>query len=867
MKKDLRVRTEKEIEREIRVREALRSLLFPLVIAAVIGAGVLFVLMYQEAPEPEEIVRLNSYEGGKEPVVMESERLLFTMDPLTTQFTVEVKDTGQVWHSNPPEAAADTKALPEERAKLQSPLIMSYSVKTGLEVTFNTFAYSIQNGIYEIERTGEDEVSVRYSLGDVDKEYVVPPVLVQEDYRTWTGLMEEKSAKLVGEYYKKYDLNKLGKKDNREELLAHYPDLENGVIYVLRDTPQPNTRKQIEGIFEAAGYTYDDYLADKERDLTQKTSDKPIFNITVNYRLEGDDLVVEVPFSEMAFKEEYPIYTVTPLPYFGAGAESDEGYLLVPEGGGAAIRFNNGKVSQSSYYTNIYGWNMCLGRDAVVHNTRACCGVFGVSEGEDSFLCLLEDGSAYASVQADISGRSHSYNFVNAVYSVCDREKYDVGEIANSDIYQYVEALPEESIIQRYRFVDSGSYVDMAKAYGSYLEEQNGDAFTALEAAKVPVVVEIVGAVDKVRQILGVPVSRPHKLTTFAEADEIIRDLSENGVENLSVLLKGWCNGGVKQRVLTRVKPVRSLGGEKGLSALCADASTLGVDLYLNGITQYAYDSGLLDGFFSFRDAAKFISRERASLREYSSVTYAERDDLDPYFLLHPGVSMRMAQNLAAAAAARGAGIAFEDTGKDLSADYYRKDSRSRQSVLEEQRSFLKNLKAEGKKVLLPMGNDYCLAMADVVTSMDLQGSGYTIIDERIPFLQLALHGKLRYTGKPLNICGSAEEELLACAEYGAGLSFTFMKESAFAIQKTLYTEYYGASYEGWRDRMLEIWERYDRELGHTFCLEMTDHENLTPTLAVTSYADGTRVYVNYGFTEAESGGVHIPPRDYAVVR
>ena len=104
-------------------------------------------------------------------------------------------------------------------------------------------------------------------------------------------------------------------------------------------------------------------------------------------------------------------------------------------------------------------------------------------------------------------------------------------------------------------------------------------------------------------------------------------------------------------------------------------------------------------------------------------------------------------------------------------------------------------------------------------------------------------------------------------AEYGAGLSFTVMKESSFALQKTLYTEYYGSDYDAWRDRMVEYYTRYNSELGHVFNQEMVDHQNISGTLSVTTYADGTKVYVNYDFEDATADGQTIPARDYLVVR
>ncbi|MBQ2936544.1 MAG: hypothetical protein IJD96_09970 [Lachnospiraceae bacterium] len=867
MKKEKPVLTEKQVERNAKIKSTLKGLIAPTILTALIAVAIFFVVNYQNVEDAEEIIMLESYGGTEEMIVLENDELQLTMDPMTTQFSVKVKATGAQWLSNPAEASSDSLALPEEKAKLQSTLLMTYSMKTGLETVFNSYGYSVENGIYDIEQ-GEDYIKVKYSLGDVEKEFVIPPVITLDNFEKWTANMEGKDKELVQQYYKKYNINKLGKKDNKEELLANYPILQDSVIYVLRDTTKENMRKKMEETFAAAGYTYEDYLADKALDMSTATSDKPTFNVDIIYRLEGGDLVVEVPLSELENREEYPIYTITPLPFFGAGGTQDEGFMFVPEGGGATINFNNGKTNQSTYYANVYGWDMCLSRDAVVHNTRAYYGVYGVSQGDNSFICILEEGSPYASVQADISGKNHTYNYVNAIYSIYQREQYDVGDIANSEIYEYMPSLPDETLTQRYRFVDSGSYVDMAKTYGDYLENKYGEYMAMVEDTEVPVAVEIVGAVDKVKQILGVPVSRPLKLTTYEEAADMITELKEEGFHNMSVKLTGWCNGGVKQKLLTGVHTIPALGSKKDLANLAETAKASDVNLYLDGITHYEFNSNLLHGFFSFRDAAKFVSKERAYLYEYSHITYAQRDDLDKYYLLHTELAQETSDELTDYVAKLGIGASFADTGMDLSSDFDRKNTYSREAVKELHEEKLQATNDAGTDIMINMGNDYAVPYTDMVTNMDLRGNSYTILDECIPFYQIAIHGHVNYTGEPINICGNTQDEILYAAEYGAGLSFTLMRESAFALQKTLYTQYYGSDYEAWHDDMVDIYTRFNAELGHVYNQEMTDHVNYTQELACTSYEDGTKVYVNYGYAEAETpDGVSVPARDYLVIR
>ncbi len=845
----------------------LKSLIGPGIIALIILIGVLIILNYRDAEEEEEIIRINGWEGEKTELVLENEALKFVMDPTNTHFTVEVKSSGKVWYSNPQDASSDTLALTSEKGKLQSTMEITWSTQNGVDAKYNNYDYSIEKGVYDIEM-GEDYVKVYYSIGDTEKEYIIPPVVTDENFQKWLGLMDQTNATLVKEYYKKYDINNLGKSDDKEQLLVNYPIVAEEVIWVLRDTIKDNLKSKFEGIFEEIGYTMEDYQADKELNFAESSFDKPIYNVSVIYRLDGDDLLVEVPLQEIEYKSQYPISNLSLLPFFGTGGTDDEGFLMVPEGGGALINFNNGKSSQNDYYANMYGWDMALNREAVVHNTRNYFNVYGISQEDDSFICILEDGAAYASIRADISGRMNSYNYAYAVYSIALREKYDVGEIANSSIYVYIPELPDGSLVQRYSFVDSGSYSDMAKDYQAYLTDKYEGYMAMNDDTEAPVAVEIVGAVDKVKQILGVPVSRPLKLTTFKEAANMITELKSDGLNNMSVKLTGWTNGGIQQKMLSNVKPVSSLGSKKDLQNTVDTAKGLGIDIYLDGVTQYAYDSSLLDGFFVFTDAARFISKEKAELFEYNPISYGKREMLDSYYLLHPDIAEEMTANLAAAAAKYGTGISFRETGKDLSADYYESDIRHRQEVLNQQAGQIRDLVDQGQKLMINMGNDYVAPYCDMITNMELQGSEYTIIDTYVPFYQMALHGYVNYTGEALNLTGETEDELLRSAEYGAGLSFTLMNETAFVLQKTLYTEYYGSDYAAWHDRLVDTYTRYNAELGHTFNQKMTGHEQINADLSCTMYEDGTRVYVNYGYLDqtAEDGTV-VPARDYKVVR
>lgn len=865
MSKDKSVRTEKL---KNVLKEKTKSLLGPVLILLLIVIGILIIAFWKEEETPEEIVKVNTYEGNSSDIVLENENLKMVMDPETTQFTVTKKSTGAIWYSNPQDADEDTVALKSDIENLKSTLLLTYSVVNGVDTLYNNYKYSISSKIFNIEAT-ENSIKVDYSIGEVEKEYIIPLVAEEERMEELLGNMSKGDASMVKDYYKKYDINNLGKKDDKEALLEQYPILEEKVIYVLRDGVKDNLKKKLEEFFSEAGYTDEEYAVDKELYAQSGESDKPVFNVSIEYRLEGDDLVVTVPMSEIEYKDEYPIISLTILPYFGAGGTEEDGYMLVPEGGGSIIRFNNGKLAQNSYYSNVYGWDMAQGRDYLVHETRAYYGAYGIAKGDASYLCILEDGASYASVSADISGRTNSYNYVNANFTILHREQCDVADKYNGEMFMYEQQIPDENLVERFRFVDTGNYVDMANAYHDYLGEKYGEAFDKNTDETVPVAVEVIGAVDKVEQILGVPVSRPLALTTYEETQKMLQEIKESGVSNLSVKMSGWMNGGINQKILKDVDLISDLGSKKDIKSLLSYAEENDIDIYLDGVTNYANDSGVSDGFLVFRDAARLVSKEKVELLEYDTVYYGEQDWKDPYYLLKPTLVTEMMQNLSDAAAAYGAqGVSFRDTGYQLSADYNQKELVTRQTALNMQLEELENIKASGLSVMTNMGNDYVLETTDFITNMDLKGSNYTIIDETVPFYQIAIHGYVNYTGKALNLSGDYQEELLKAAEYGAGLYFVFMDAESTELQNTYYTQYFGSNYDSWKDEMLEIYSRYDAELGKTYKQRITNHEVLDEGITLTAYEDGTKVYVNYSSTDYKiKSGITLPARDYMVIQ
>ena len=149
---------------------------------------------------------------------------------------------------------------------------------------------------------------------------------------------------------------------------------------------------------------------------------------------------------------------------------------------------------------------------------------------------------------------------------------------------------------------------------------------------------------------------------------------------------------------------------------------------------------------------------------------------------------------------------------------------------------------------------------------MVMHGNSYAIIDRHIPFYEIALHGYKDYTGTPVNLGYENDQIILESAECGAGLYFVFMNEKEKALQETNYTEYYAACFDTWKDKLNEIYKKYDKELGAVKNSLIVDHEFITDDVTVTTYDNGYKVYVNFGYVDCNvNSELKIPARQYKV--
>ena len=810
------------------------------------------------------------YLGGSDEIELENQYLHLRFLPDTAEIILTEKSKGTQWRSNPPNPADDRGANVVTRQLMESQFSIDYADISGVGMTLQSGIYSVEREAYEFE-VKDNYLEVRYTVGDLARAYRLPPALTEDRMRFYLERMEYDDQLFVETGYRLYDINNLRLNDDKDQLLKDFPELRDIKLWILRVASPDYMKEEMESFFRDAGYTLDDYIEDSMKyELTGETV-KPAFNITIQYILDGKSLVVKVPFDEIGFRQAYPITQLALLPFMGSGGLSDNGYMMVPDGSGAIINFNNGKQNQLFYSINVYGWDEALPREAVISDNKALFPAFGIHKNGNALLGIIEEGSTYASVRADVSGSGCSWNRVYPVFRMVNGTRLEIAERNQRAVYHYEAGLPAgESITVRYTPCEMPGYMGMANEYRSYLVNK----YPALQNNRgnkgVPVAVEVIGAVNKTQHRLGLPVDLPLKLTSYKETEVMLNDFAMLGWENVQVKLNGWFNRSVEHRIPKKIKLIKELGSKKDFTNIVKTAERNNFDIYPEVDFIFVRDvEGLFSGFNLYSDAARFVNRERVQRYPYSFVWFGERKMWGKLnYLVRPDVAMKMIDDFMSKSAGFGLNnIAFTNMGSRLAGDYHERRHVSRNASMIIRQQQMEKMDKSGNKMLVHTGYEYALPWASIVTDMIIEDQNFGITDHSIPFFPIVLHGLVPYTGRAINLAEDYTKNLLKTIESGAGLYFSFIAEETAILQETKFRQFYANEYDKWVGDADELYKKFVADFGHLYDQRIVNHVILSKDITVTEYQDGTRVVVNASENSWNYNGNIINADSYIVLR
>ncbi|MBQ4153037.1 MAG: hypothetical protein IJD11_01655 [Oscillospiraceae bacterium] len=576
--------------------------------------------------------------------------------------------------------------------------------------------------------------------------------------------------------------------------------------------------------------------------------------IPVHYTLDKDRLVVSILPDELVEEADWELMNVSVHPYFFCGTSAEEGYLLVPDGSGALIDFNNKKYTATPYKQKVYGIDLSGFRYSdVEYSYDVLMPVFGIGKADSMAIGVITAGAGDAYVEANPGITNISYNGAYATFNLMGQDLRSYSDDNRTDMDVFPDKRNGLKLIQvTYMVQDGGEtdYADMAKLYQSYLVEAYD--LTRITDNSYPLYLDIYNATMRKKSFLGIPYLGVETLTTFAEAEEMVKALQGANIP-VTVRLNNWSDQTVRGKALTGES---LLGSKESLLSLKATVEKSG-SLYLNGNISEIYEPGLFGRFYMLAE------NMRNAIIDYQEFDLATNLLLDTsHFLLKADKILPYTVKFGDAVK----GLGFNTIGVEgLNNMYtdYSIDGASMTLTSNAYEESIRQLSENGMKVVVDGGVQYALGQTALIMDMPSGDSMYEACDRAVPFFSIALHGYVPFALESVNSSAEPHKALLKTLETGSGLSFEWIGAEANKVLYSRNADLYHAEWKNWIEMAKTTYAEYAAFMKGKQSLTIKDHSYLTPDVSRTVYEDGSFVVVNYGNTVYTADGVTVEPLSY----
>ena len=572
----------------------------------------------------------------------------------------------------------------------------------------------------------------------------------------------------------------------------------------------------------------------------------------------------------------YVIYNAEVLPYMAyvdntgdeAAINPQKGSIIVPDGSGAIINFDNGKTDMGATAVNkpYYGRDEAFISKAVLEETQdLMLGMYGFIKDKDDYheggaiLGIVEKGGNQVSLFAQTKAKISSANFI-AVLRLY--EEVAIGAYTNKAKFNKWAAILTNSDLEfMYIFLDAdkANYSDIAAAYREYLIKR--DNIEAHDTTNETVVnLNFLGAFEKYALFLGFKYKTPDTLTTFDQAGNIVEELStgitvdgvNKKVNAFSVSYTGWTTEELQYQVGGSLKVSPKLGGKKGMQKFASELEAKGISFYpeVYITTTQGYDLA----YGNLKYTARSISNEIAVKYQFDVSTQRQNKKIAHTNIINPSyynsITDLMIKNYDKLDLGNNSGAFLVDLG-NMSVGSYNKSSQiiyGQDSIVLQLQSLAKMKENGLVKVKAPY--DYAFKYIDIATDIPLTSTKLAIYDETIPFYQLVISGLFDYTTEEINGTSNygASWYGAKALESGANLNFQISATNPTVLLDTDYTYYYQAFYDNWKEAIVNTTKMIDDSGIHKGVL--TNHELLDKDISHVTYTlkdnSGTiEIYVN----------------------
>ncbi len=558
-------------------------------------------------------------------------------------------------------------------------------------------------------------------------------------------------------------------------------------------------------------------VSSRTRDIcttTIKTTDSGIiitydftdgFTIPVEYSLNEESLKVSCDTTKIKEKntsvtDGKVLTEISLTPSFGAASSEDDGYMIVPDGSGAVIEYNNGKSSYtSSYSQKVYGRDYTIvPLTASKVTEQAFMPVAATVTGKKALVAVATSGDANVSVNAQVNGQNkQTYNNVYFEFEVRTSDDFYLsGESDPLKVFQEGKIAQKEIAVTYYPIAkeEDVNYADCAKVYRNYLIENKGLTSTVSENES-NTYIDLYGGVVMQKSILGLPFNLKTSVTSFDQAKTILQKLQDNGVTNIIANYNDWTDKSITKKISTKASPSGTLGGKKDFNDLMSFAESNGIQVY-PALDNMEMESSSW-GYFTFTSTATRVSNAYSRQIKYNPA-FGGATDTAPALLTPTAYSKVFDQIISSYKKQNLKNVSFGGFSSKLVSDFSKKNFASREDTMNTIINGYEQAREDVGTILADGANAYILPYVDHITNIPVNSSGFNIVDYDIPFYQMVVHGYVPYSTQAINKSSNSEDTFLLALAYGSALHYDMLYEQSSKLSDTAYGDLYYANYEGW---------------------------------------------------------------------
>jgi hypothetical protein len=787
----------------------------------------------------------------KESIVLNNSRFTFEMDASTTHFSVVDHTTGKTWTSKPSGNPTD---LPVDVLEL---FVLYYERKLESAKSMSINDESIKYEKYAF-REYADGLEVLYTVGgkhEISKTDLPQKIPVEkfQDFiiPNLKALGEEDAAirrnlKLFEAQYLLYE------GDGEGYYYLRNIDSTDG-IQVLYDL-----------LFVHSGYTLEDLAEDNARFGLDAVPAIPTFEFSVKYTLTDDGLDFKLINASIVESKEFPVAYIDVLPYFGSGKILDTGYIMIPDGSGVVIDYNNGKYNSLPYNRRIYGQDNAITSTNIKQpedRNNITLPMYGMNNNDNSFIHSIEEGAAMTNLlsgfKTEYSGGQlkHKFAYSHYRYFIRERDAYVFTGIGSDQkINVWTNKYNTEDFSTKLMFVEgeNQTYVGMAKLYQQHLLEKEilkqGNDLTNKGTFNLT----LLGGFKTTDYFLGLPYEKVESLTNTKQAKKIVDELIEANIENINLSYQGWANDGIKPTYMNDIDFNKVVGKEKDFIALAKYLNKNKVNFIPEVYVNTAFTK---KGIKVKNDVIYDMFWNNAVRYAYDLATMVPNPTKMAIYSILPSKAVGFMKSIEKQFSKLGfKSIGLIDHGSELNSSFHKENTILKNDSINYFIESLDQTSGSFEQLMIRNPHQYALSYTSYALDVATSGTNYQITDYSVPFVQLVLNGYLDYSGNALNVDDrhSLEWHKLKAIETGSNLNFTWSYEDTIQLTQTEYSQYYSTHYKNWIDKAVNAYhELNDLDI---YGSQIEDHKvlNKDGSLVEVSYKNGLVIRINYNNTTYE---------------